>query len=130
MNQNWQHSPRRAGAAFFSAPVIFLDTFHTVSYTHLDVYKRQHLFLHTGTLPETPDPGYHCLGGRVQQILCKPPFQAVYGNHGGGLPDSDPDEEGKGTAEKMCIRDSFHTINILRLCLISYRTWPIFCSSI
>ena len=36
----------------------------------------------------------------VQQILCKPPFQAVYGNHGGGLPDSDPDEEGKGTAEK------------------------------
>ena len=30
----------------------------------------------------------------------KPPFQAVYGNHGGGLPDSDPDEEGKGTAEK------------------------------
>lgn len=59
-----------------------------------------HLFLHTGTLPETPDPGYHCLGGRVQQILCKPPFQAVYGNHGGGLPDSDPDEEGKGTAEK------------------------------
>ena len=27
-------------------------------------------------------------------------LQAVYGNHGGGLPDSDPDEEGKGTAEK------------------------------
>ena len=57
------HFPTSIGYEFFSLFKSWGDTITTVSYTHLDVYKRQAVFpclthplLLSGTLPKLPNP--------------------------------------------------------------------------